>query len=199
MGWDTDVILIAEHFECKASALEAVMLFHQEDGGRWEKPTCYLIENEDALSFYFFYERRKYSPYWIIQKMATQWPKVSFNLLGSCPDFLSGPAGFIRIQNGVIIDSYGIFDDWQENSRQMVLYEAQKFAQLIFNWFKSNGPEEELRTHWEKTYPYDWCEDMYSEKVIPISSEGTFKEKLEAYPAGPHPGWIEVELPEWKQ
>ena len=199
MGWDTEVILIAEQFDLKQDALDAIMLFHQEDGGRWEKPSCYLIEENGRFNFYFHYERRKATPFWVVQPMSEKWLKTSFTLLGSCPDFLAGPGGIARISTGEIVDRYGIYDQWEPKSRQLVLYEPAQYAQLIFHWFRVGGPEASIRATWEKNFPKDWCDTDYAEKLIPISADERFKEQLAFYDQDVNPDWLEVELPQWKK
>jgi len=75
----------------------------------------------------------------------------------------------VRIADGTILDSYGIWDCISESIRESMICEPRKYLPLIYDWFKPGGPEEKLRmTHLDK-FPKSWCEDHFADNVIPIT------------------------------
>lgn len=176
MGWDTKIIIIAESIELKEEALKIGKEIFESDSKSYGKEAFYLIETSPNFAIYFTYERRKYAPYWIIQEISKKFPNVLFTVLGSSLEFLCGPGGIIRIQNGTINDSYGI--DSENSFRQEVLFSPIENRQNIYEWFKSNGKEEKLRSNHVKEFPIKWCDGNYSEKIIPVD-EVKFKQQIE--------------------
>lgn len=176
MGWDTKIIIIAEAIESKEISIEIGEEIFNTDSKRYGKESFYIIETSPNFEIYYTYERRKYAPYWVIQEISKSHQNVSFTILGTMLDFLCGPGGIIKIQNGEIIDSYGI---WGENSiRHQILNSPIENKQIIFDWFKTNGLESKLRFNFLNDFPLGWCEDNLVDKVIPID-EDKLKEQIE--------------------
>jgi hypothetical protein len=85
-------------------------------------------------------------------------------VLASCPDFISGPAGIVRIVSGEIIDSYGFFGvrkDKLENPD----------AELIYQWFGKGRQEEKIRNLYEDQHPKMWIDERYIENLIEFTEE----------------------------
>ncbi len=169
MGWDTEIIIIAEGIESKETSLRIAEQIFDKDSKGWGKEAYYVARVNSNYSIYYTYERRKYTPYWAIQEISKVYPSVDFTVLGDMLDFLCGPGGIIRMKNGQIIDSYGIYG---ENSmRHKALGSPVKEMHNIFNWFKYGGKEEEIRNEFSEEFPFGWCEGNYSEKIIPIDED----------------------------
>lgn len=169
MGWDTQIIIIAQGIEAKETAVRIAEQIFEKDSKGYGKESVFIVNHPD-LALYFTYERRKYAPYWVIREISNQYPEVIFTLLGSSPEFIGGPGGIIRIKNGAIIDSYGIYG---ENSiRLEVLESPVENMDSIYEWYKSNGPEQAYRTRFTSEFPLGWCEENFSEKIIPIEENG---------------------------
>lgn len=176
MGWDTEIVIIAESIKSKEISIKIGKEIFNTDSKRYGKESFYVIETNPNFAIYYAYERRKYAPYWIVQEISKNYKNVSFTILGTMLDFLCGPGGIIKIQNGVIIDSYGI---WGENSmRHQVLNSPIENKQTIFDWFKTNGLESKLRLNFLNDFPLGWCDDNLVDKVIPID-EDRFKDQIE--------------------
>lgn len=166
MGWDTEIIIIAESIESKESARSIGGQIFNKDSKRYGVESFFVARINLDYTLYYTYERRKYAPYWVIQEISKVFPTVSFTLLASSPDFLCGPAGIIKIRNNKIIDSYGI---WGENSvRHQIIESPIASKKFIYSWYKNIGLEEKLRNKYVNEYPLGWCDERYSEKIIPI-------------------------------
>lgn len=195
MGWDTQINILAE--SCKDDYLEIAHLIYEKDAkyytdNGYSKISFRIIENISVL--FFTYERRKYLPYWVIQEISSVYKDVSFTIVASCPDFINGPAGIVKIISGEIIDSYGFF-----GIRKSI---AEKpHAELILQWFGKNKREEIIRQTYLENHPQFWCEENYMDNLIEFS-EGetnelenfirTFESRL------PGTGWNEITIEELK-
>lgn len=184
MGWDTEVIIIAENIKEEQHAYRIMEAIFYDDAQHYELSTCYLKEESTVFSLYYHFERRKVIPYWIIEKISSDFPKVVFTALGDCPDFICGPAGWVRIINGKIKDSYGI-----RNKRQSVLSKPGLFMNEIYDWFRQNGPEDIERQRLLKDFPIGSCVDNYYSKVVPIDGTRLWRvtqknQKEKGNPAG---------------
>ena len=157
-------------------------LFHK-DAKRYEPISFYIAKTSLEYASYFTYERRKYAPYWVVQEISNDYPKVSFVILASSPDFLCGPGGIIKIKNGEIMDSYGIYGT--DSIRHEILDAPIKNREDIYKWFKHGGVEEQLRANYISEFPLGWCEDSFSDKIIPIEESGLrlrIEQSKEDYP-----------------
>lgn len=182
MGWYTEIVIIVENIKSKRLAMKIGQSIFEKDSRLYEKETFYILKVNLGYSIYYTYERRKVIPYWVILLLSESYPDLPFTLLGSCPEFLCGPAGLIRIRNGKILDSYGF---WYENSkRALLLEEPVKYREIIFNWFREGGQEQLSRNTMVDDFPLGWCNDNFSEKLVPITDS---KELVDAF-----------ELEEWK-
>ena len=175
MGWDTHVIVIGENIETKKKAKLIVDLYFENEWSYFQPTSCYIIE-ENHYSRFLHYERRKITPVEILLNVSEKNPNSKFTMLASCPDFIAGPSGIIRIEKGIVIDSYGNLN--RESNRHNILFEPIKNKNIIFEWFKTNGPEEELRNLFEKEYPKNWVEDDFASKLIPIEEGDRFEELI---------------------
>src|SRR6187551_3527069 len=110
MGWDTQINILAEN--CKDEYSKIARLIYEKDAKDYIhngfSKICFK-KNENTSALFFTYERRKYLPYWIIQGISNVYKDVPFTIVASCPDFINGPAGIVKIISGEIIDSYGFF------------------------------------------------------------------------------------------
>ena len=87
-----------------------------------------------------------------------------FTVVASCPDFICGPAGVVKIVNGEILDSYGFAGE-----RQKILENPD--PELIFQWFGKGGFEEEYRNLHADQHPKKWIEELYAQNLIEFSPE----------------------------
>lgn len=168
MGWDTEVIIIAENIQTRDDAKNISEQIFENDSKCYGQALVYIIENQNSCSLFFTYERRKYLPYWVIEKISVEFINVEFTLLGSCPDFLAGPAGHVKIKNGKIIDSYGIWEGNKQTIRIQLITNPRQNPALTFEWYKWKGNENRLREDFIKDFPLTWCNGNYSDKIIPI-------------------------------
>ena len=176
MGWYTEVILIAENLDSKKQAFELGKQIFDNDSRSYSKETFFIINTNKEFAIYYHYERRKVLPYWIINEISKQLKHVKFTLIGSCPDFISGPGGLIRIKEGEILDSYGI---WQSNHlRNHIIENPIQFKRSVFDWYKSTGLEETLRENYISKFPKIWCEGDYVKRLIPIGGEKELSELI---------------------
>jgi hypothetical protein len=140
MGWDTQIVIIVENItgnvqEVASALYNADAKEYYSDGARFVK---YRHSNDGTPVLCFTYERRKYLPYWAIQEVSQKYPEMYFTAVGSCPDFLAGPAGLVKIINGEIVDSYGFFH------RARAILSAPR-AEPLYRWFGKDGLEETFR------------------------------------------------------
>lgn len=166
MGWDTQIIIIAENIDSiEESKIIGKQIF-DKDSKRYGKESFYIIEENTNYSIFYTYERRKYAPYWSIEEISMTYPKAKFTILGSMLDFLCGPGGLFKIIDGKILDSYGI---WGEDSkRHRIICNPKEYKYLIYDWFNSSGRENEHRIKTVQTFPLGACNDNLVDKIIPI-------------------------------
>lgn len=135
MGWDTQVTILCERVE----KLDTVMsFFFEQDARNYQKKHGRTQIFTRDRTLFFSYERRKYAPYWVVESLSRELPKVLFTLLSDSPEFLGGPGGLVRIKGGRIRDSYGLIGERQE------LLEMPHPEQ-VYRWFRCGGPEEKSR------------------------------------------------------
>ena len=176
MGWDTQVVIIAENIESEVVSKKIGKLIFEKDSKRYESESFYLIEEELTTSIYYSYERRKYAPYWLIEEISKIYPSITFTVLGSMLDFLCGPAGIFRIKDGKTLDSYGI---WGENSRRYkIIADPIENRFEIYNWFKQAGKESELRMKFISDFPLGSNNDNLVDKLIPIEETLELNQKI---------------------
>lgn len=176
MGWDTEIVILAEGISAKEVALDVQKHIFDKDSKWCGKETCFVIKERSEFCLYYHYERRKYAPYSAVQEISKKFPEVQFTILGSMPDFLCGPGGIIRISDGVINDSYGVWP--YESMRYSILNEPISQKEAIYEWYKNNGYEDQQRRLYHKQYPLDWCEGDFYKKLIPID-DNRLKELIE--------------------
>jgi len=169
MGWGNYVIIIGEKIERKNSAKEIGKLIFEEDSKKYEKELFYIIHEKNYFSIFYAYERRKYLPYWILQEISANYPKIEFAMLGDCPQYLFGPGGLIRMHKGKIQDSYGIIPD-RNLLRYLIISNPVKYKFQIYDWYRFEGKEKKLRQKFSSKYPLKWCDENYDERLIPIAN-----------------------------
>ena len=180
MGWDTQIIIIAENIESKESSKEIGKLIFEKDSKRYGNEHFYIIDQVNNNAIYYSYERRKYAPYWVIEEISKMYPTVTFTLLGSMLDFLCGPGGVFRIKDGRTLDSYGIYG---ENSKRHQIIDSPIESRFeIYNWFQQDGQELVLRMQFLQEYPLGSSNDNLIDKIIPIDGNITEYQILEKYP-----------------
>lgn len=166
MGWDTQINIIVESitYEEKIIASE---LYEKDAKSYFHNGISFAkfkhLENNSKVLFYT-YKRRKYLPYWIIQDISSKFKNKYFSVIGSCPDFIGGPAGLIKVFNGEIIDSYGFLGERQNISRN-------PNPELLFQWFGKDKYEENYRETYIDNHPKLWVDELYSENIIDFSKE----------------------------
>lgn len=166
MGWDTQIIIIGENIETKETAKNIGKQIFDKDSKRYGKESFYIIEETSNISIFYTYERRKYAPYWYIEEISKTYPNVNFVILGSMLDFLCGPGGLFKITGGKIEDSYGIWGE--ESTRHRIICNPKEFKYKIYDWFKMDGKENELRINSIQEFPLGSCNNNLVDKVIPL-------------------------------
>jgi len=149
MGWDTEVIIIGEKIENENLAKEIGSRIFEKDSKSYGKESFFIIDEGEYFSIFYTYERRKYLPFWVIEDISFEFQKVNFTLLGSCSDFIGGPPGLIKIFNGKIIDSYGMF--------------------------KAKGEEEKLRNKFLEDFPLNNKDEDFYKRIIPMEESDDLK------------------------
>ncbi|WP_299838004.1 hypothetical protein [uncultured Tenacibaculum sp.] len=175
MGWDTEITIIAENIDNRNDIKKLKELIYEKDGKSYEMNSSF---EKDTNTLYYHYQRRKYAPYWVIQEISKTYPKINFTILASCPEFIGGPAGIIRICNGEILDSYGIENSEEFMIRKLLVAQSLKYIPLVYDWYKFDGTEEQLRLKHVPQYPKNWCDGNYIDKVIPITETKELKDQL---------------------
>ncbi len=175
MGWDTEIVILAENIKNETMAINLSELIFEKDARNYGQVNCFL-RNSDTL--FYHYERIKYAPCWIIKDISKQFREIKFTVLASCPCFVGGPAGLIRIAHGEISDSYGIGEIKKSIIRSALIEEPLNNIPLIYEWFRFKGKEEMLRAEHLNNFPKGCCEENYAEKIIPITDTDELKSKF---------------------
>ena len=178
MGWETEVIIIGEGIESKDTCIKIGNDIFEKDSKSYGKESFYIASSSLGYLMFYTYERSKCPPYWVIEEISKIHTDISFTILGSMLEFVTGPAGLIRIKNGKIIDSYGIWYIDQKGKRYEILNSPVKNKEIIFEWFKTDGLESELRSKLSNDFPLDSSTDNFIDKIIPID-ENQFNIKSE--------------------
>ena len=187
MGWDTQVTILCERVE----QFDTVMSFFFEQDARHyqqkhEKTQAFTRES----TLFFSYERRKYAPYWVVESLSRELPKVLFTLLADSPDFLGGPGGLVRISGGQILDSYGLTD-----GRQDML--ESPHPEQIYRWFQYGGPEEKSRLKEGSDHPEGEEHWDYVSRIFENDLDEDVSKLLEGYKEIPLAyGWKSAPLTE---
>ena len=189
MGWDTEIVIIAEKVKNKKEASDLSKLIVEKDARSYGQVSCF-VKNSEIL--FLHYKRRKYAPYWVIQDISKEFLDANFTILASCPDFVGGPAGIIRISEGEILDSYGIGEANKSIIRESLISDPLNYVQLIYEWFGFNGKEKLLRMNHLTEYPIGWCEENYVDKIIPIVETQELTEKY-------HQGYTDLVEHHWTE
>ncbi|WP_196893884.1 hypothetical protein [Aureivirga marina] len=168
MGWDTNVIIIGEGIKSRDISLKIANEIFNKDSKYHGKESFYIANSGSDYLMYYSYERTRRMPYRLLQDISKIHKNISFTILGSMLEYVGGPAGIIRIKNGKIIDSYGIYFSNGEENRYDILQSPIKNKEIIFQWFKTNGLESELRNNFLNDFPLGWCDEDFSHKEIPI-------------------------------
>jgi hypothetical protein len=155
MGWETQIIIIAEN--CADTHFAIAKLLSEKD--RYEPPKAYFQRKGDNYTLLYSYQRRKYLPYWVVQNISSIYKDALFTVIADCPNFIGGPAGLVKIVNGEIADSYGFW-----GKRQDVI--THQNPELLFKWFGENGDENLIRQKYLDVKPKSWCQDDYVGKLI---------------------------------
>ncbi len=119
----------------------------------------YSRTNKTKKVLYITYLRRKYLPYWVIQEVSKKYNSIYFTVIASCPDFIGGPGGIVKIEDGQILESYGFF-----GKRQNMLNNPN--PDLIFTWFKKGGYEETYRNKKINIHPKKCDVDSYIDNLV---------------------------------
>jgi len=190
MGWDTQIIIIVENTGDKALTV-ASEIFREEARDYFGNGVSFVKYRDNGV-LCVTYERRKYLPYWAIQVVSKNHPQMHFTVVASCPDYVAGPAGLVKIIDGEIIDSYGFF------KRAEALMDAPR-AEALYQWFGRNGLEEKYRELYTESHPRKWVEDSYVEHLIEFSDEEVQElDKLAERASGDEEAWKEISLDQIK-
>lgn len=192
MGWDTQVgVLIENIVEEKESVLA---LFLNNPPLIYSPFKVYEKEMEESVGkkqvLYLCYQGRKHPPVRWFDKIACVHPNLSFTLLGSHLDFISGPAGLIRLKAGIILDSYGYFDRFRADEEYLN-------PEMIYQWFRVDGLEESIRqNHLPEISKCQHDDDLVSRLILLNEEEKILlaATKLKLANAGVEYGWKEVEI-----
>lgn len=166
MGWDTQINIIVENVVNEESKI-AADLYETDAKTYWLNGIHYAKSrqlDDQSKALFFTYERRKYLPYWAVQEISLKYKDKYFTVVASCPDFIFGPAGVVKIVNGEILDSYGFAGE-----RQKILENPD--PELIFQWFGKGRFEEEYRDLHADQHPKKWIEELYAQNLIEFSPE----------------------------
>ena len=184
MSW-TQVIIIAENVKEKKFDIfsriqeEDIKLFNQ-DGTFFSKYK--QIDNRDEVLM-ITYERRKTIPYWLFENISQLYPTIYFTVLGSCC-YDGGPGGIVKISNGQIVDSYGIFD-----KRQDIL--SNPNPNIVFEWYKREGFEMCFRNYRLLEYPFKKFDEVNFNDTIDFS-ENEIKELDDLIEKNINYEWIDL-------
>ena len=166
MSWNTTVIIIAENIKSYKEAQKIGKDFFENDSKRFNAEVFYIIEKESTYSVFYYYLRKKHLPQWIINSYSKKHPSINFSLIGSTLEFICGPTGIIRIHEGEIIDSYGISPE--DTIRKEMIKDIGTNKEMIFQWYRWNGSEMQLRNNQLHQNPLGNCQGKYVEKFIYI-------------------------------
>lgn len=192
MGWDTQIIILVENIQNEekeiSSALyesDAINYFHQ-------KTSCAKYKNcsNESKTLFFTYKRRKYLPYWTIQEVSIKYPEKYFTVIASCPDFILGPAGIIKVSNGEIIDSYGFW----ERELEATQFLQDPLPEVLYEWFAKDKFEEQFRELYIDKHPKQWIQELFAQNIIEFTDmqNQKFIETFENYKT--NDDWIEIKL-----
>ena len=192
MGWDTEITILAENLKNEDEATLIAQLIFDKDAKSYGTNSSFI---KSSGTMFYHYERRKYAPYWVIQEISNTHKNIDFTILASCPDFVGGPAGLIRISKGEIVDSYGIGEVSKSIIRETIITEPLNYIPLIQEWFGFNGLEGKLRLEYISEYPKGWCNQNYADKIIPIPEIDELKEKYSRdYSNLKKSNWVELKI-----
>ena len=167
MGWDTQINIIVENITNEESEI-AIKIFDGDAISYFGNGSSFIKwrETENGKKILFFtYERRKYLPYWTIQEVSKQFSEKYFTVIASSPDYVGGPAGVVKVENGEIVDSYGFFERLENISDIMKVLENPD-AELMYQLFGKNKIEENIRESYLEKNPKCWIEEKYYENMI---------------------------------
>lgn len=174
MGWDTEVIILAENLKGQSEIEMVASLIYKKDAKSYEASTCFSKDNN--VLFYHF-ERRKYIPFWVIQEISKDYPHINFTLLGSCVDFVCGPCGIMRISEGILIESYGIGFGFGDDApiRSSIILRPIRNIQIIYYWYKYGGQEDFFRNQYVNDFPKIWYDNDLVDYIIQIEDTSELK------------------------
>lgn len=179
MGWDTQIIIIVEHIVNEE--VEIAKDLFNSDANSYYKNGISFIKYRECDSgnkiLFFTYERRKYLPYWTVQEVSKKFRDKYFTIIASCPDYLCGPAGLVKIYNGDIIDSYG-FTERVDNMEETIRILENPKPELLFQFFGKNKVEELLRERYVEKQPKKWIEEIYDGNILDYNDDE--KEKFKS-------------------
>lgn len=167
MGWDTQINILVEQISGTVEEI-AEDLYISDAKSYWGNGSCFAAfrgDPDEHNTLFFTYERRKYLPYWSVQEVSEKYTDCYFTVVASSPDFLCGPAGIVKIQNGDITDSYGFFERFGSLERLRFILENPN-PELLFQVFGKDKVEERLREKYLTVQPKKWVESNYSDNLI---------------------------------
>lgn len=199
MGWDTQINIIVE--QIRDGELEiAKHLFESDAHTYYHNGTSFIRYKEDQnglKALLFTYERRKYLPYWSIQEVSKKFSDSYFTVVGSCPDFIGGPAGIVKLAGGEIIDSYGFTKRFGDIATTIEMLENPD-PEVLFQCFGKNKLEESMRELYVGNQPKKWIDEKYCDNLLEFSAKEceTFNNLMHTLKNELGNGWIEIQYPE---
>jgi len=172
MGWDTQINIIVE--DIREEELEIAKEIFEGDAETYYHNGISFIKYrvcEDGSKVLFFtYERRKYLPYWAIQEVSKKFSSQYFTVIGSSPDFISGPAGIVKIAGGEILDSYGISERFENHLVTTEQFEKPN-PEILFQCFGKNKLEETIREFYLESFPKQWVDEAYADNILEFKAK----------------------------
>lgn len=172
MGWDTQINILVENIrdeevEIAKDLLKGDAESYYQNGISFIK---YRVCEDGSKVLFFTYERRKYLPHWTIQEVSKKFNTQYFTVIGSSPEFIGGPAGLVKIENGIILDSYGMAARFGDHSATTEIFENPN-PEVLFQCFGKNKLEESIRELYLENHPKRWIDEAYSENIIEFTKE----------------------------
>ncbi len=194
MGWDTQITILVEHI--REEELEIAKEIFESDAKDYFHNGISFIKYrfcEDGSKVLFFtYERRKYLPYWTMQEVSKKFSRHYFTVIASSPDFIGGPAGIVKIADGQILDSYGVFERFGDHSTTTKALENPN-PEVLFQCFGKNKLEETIRDLYLGNLPKQWVDERYADNLLEFTTEerGEFMNLAEQF-KNRTDSWIEI-------
>jgi len=187
MSWITSAFIIIEGISTEELAKELGHHLFQKDSKRFSAETFYIIKNQNAYSILYSYKRNAPLPTWVITSLTKNLSELKTTLISTNMQFDCGPAGVIKLQNGEILDGYGISSE--ESLRKKMLLDIELNKELIYNWYRWDGSEQRFRNTQLEQVPVGACNN-YIEKMIFIAEEKVASEAENIMKKALEENWI---------